>query len=159
MKDFDLTFRTATLDDLTAIHALFSGAITSTCKNDYNEEQRTVWKASVKRTERWTTAIKEQYFLLALHQQTIVGFGSLKDGNYIDFMYVHKDHLRKGIAQRIYALLEQQAQLQKQQMLSTDASITARPFFEQQGFTAQKEQENHVGNVILINYKMYKSLY
>jgi putative acetyltransferase len=55
---------------------------------------------SAKNEERWIGLIEEQYFLKAAFDDEIVGFGSLdfKKGTYLDFLYVHKDYLRRRIA-------------------------------------------------------------
>ncbi|MNE47535.1 putative acyltransferase [compost metagenome] len=56
------------------------------------------------------------------------------------------------------AALELEAQKQHSKMITSDISITAKPFFEKKGFVAKAEQKNVRLNVELINYKMEKQL-
>jgi len=153
-----MTFRNATISDLNEMQQLYIETIQSICKNDYNEAQREAWISGVKNTERWIAVIETQYVLLAVIENKIAGFATLKDGDYIDFFYIHKDFQRQGIADKLLTELELEAQKQHSKMITSDISITAKPFFEKKGFVAKAEQKNIRLNVELINYKMEKQL-
>lgn len=153
-----INLRPATLDDLSILQSLFVKAILRACKNDYGAEQLQVWIASVENDQRWKDAISNQYFLVAEADKTIAGFGSLEENNYVDFMYVHPDYHRKGVAQGIYKALEKEAVLQGSSLLTSNVSITARPFFLAQGFEVIKENRNQVRGIEIINYQMKKDL-
>ena len=134
--------RRATVNDLPEIKQLFTATIISVCNNDYDEEQRRVWCMTAQNDQRWIDAVTAQYFIIAEKENSILGFASLNKGNYIDFMYVHKDYQRQGVANRMLAGLEAQATNQKALMILSDISKTARPFFEKKGYVVVKEQEN-----------------
>ncbi|WP_125722213.1 GNAT family N-acetyltransferase [Flavobacterium ustbae] len=153
-----MIFKKATISDLEEMQQLYLQTIQSVCKNDYNEEQRNVWSSSVNNKERWIDVIQNQFVLLAIIENQIAGFGTLKDGNYIDFFYIHKDFQRQGIADKILAELELEARKHNSKILTSDISITAKPFFEKKGFVAKAKQKNIRENVELINYKMEKEL-
>ncbi|WP_274474240.1 GNAT family N-acetyltransferase [Mangrovimonas aestuarii] len=151
-----IILRRATLNDMNELHELFVDTIKQTCKSDYGSEQIRVWTASVKNTSRWTQAISEQYFIVAEINGVIAGFGSLKDGNYIDFMYVHKDYQGKGVANCIYSDLESESKRFKTKTLTSDVSKTAQPFFEKKGFEVVLENINIRDGVEINNYLMRK---
>jgi putative acetyltransferase len=153
-----MTFRNATISDLNEMQQLYIETIQSVCKKDYNEAQREAWISGVKNTERWIAVIETQYVLLAVIENKIAGFATLKDGDYIDFFYIHKDFQRQGIADKLLTKLELEAQKQHSKMITSDISITAKPFFEKKGFVAKAEQKNIHLDVELINYKMEKNL-
>ncbi|MCP2026979.1 putative acetyltransferase [Flavobacterium sp. HSC-32F16] len=153
-----MIFKKATNSDLNEMQQLYIETIQSVCKNDYNPEQIEAWISGVKNTERWLEVIEKQYVLLAVIENKIAGFGTLKDGNYIDFFYIHKDFQRQGIADKLLKALELEAVNQHSKIISSDISITARPFFEKKGFIAKKEQKNIRLCIELINYKMEKEL-
>jgi putative acetyltransferase len=153
-----MNFRIATISDLQEMQQLYIETIQSVCKNDYNSAQIEAWISGVKNINRWTEVIETQFVLLAIIQNQIVGFGTLKDGNYIDFFYIHKDFQRQGIADKILAELELKAQKQHSKAITSDISITAKPFFEKKGFVVKAEQKNIRLGVELINYKMEKDL-
>lgn len=96
-----ISFRKATISDLNEMQQLYTNTIQSVCKNDYNSAQIEAWISGVKNTERWTQVIETQFVLLAIIQDQIVGFGTLKNSNYIDFFYIHKDFQRRGIANKL----------------------------------------------------------
>jgi putative acetyltransferase len=153
-----MTFRKATISDLKEIQELYIETIKQVCKNDYNSDQIDVWISGVKNTERWIDVINTQFVLLATIEDQIVGFGTLKDGNYIDFFYIHKEFQRQGIANRLLTELQLEAKKQHSKTITSDVSITARPFFEKKGFIVKAEQRNIRFGIELINYKMEKNL-
>ena len=153
-----MTFKNATISDLKEMQELYIETIKHVCKNDYNSAQIDVWISGVKNTERWVVVINTQFVLLAIIEDQIVGFGTLKDGNYIDFFYIHKDFQRQGIADRLLTELQLEAKKQHSKVITSDVSITARPFFEKKGFIVKAEQRNIRFGIELINYKMEKNL-
>lgn len=153
-----MTFKNATISDLKEMQELYIETIKHVCKNDYNSAQIDVWISGVKNTERWVVVINTQFVLLAIIEDQIVGFGTLKDGNYIDFFYIHKEFQRQGIADRLLTELQLEAKKQHSKVITSDVSITARPFFEKKGFIVKAEQRNIRFGIELINYKMEKNL-
>ncbi|MBL0735689.1 GNAT family N-acetyltransferase [Flavobacterium sp. GN10] len=153
-----MTFRNAVISDLEEMQKLYVETIQSVCKNDYNPEQIEAWTYGVKNKERWIEVIEKQFVLLAIIENQITGFGTLKDKNYIDFFYIHKDFQRQGIADKILKELELEAKNQHSKIITSDISITAKPFFERKGFAVKAEQRNIRLGVELINYKMEKEI-
>jgi putative acetyltransferase len=155
-------FRKATISDLKEMQELYIETIKHVCKDDYNPVQIDVWISGVDNTERWIEVINTQFVLLAIIANKITGFGTLKDGNYIDFFYIHKEYQRQGIADKILTELELEAKKYSnalgQKNITSDISITAKPFFEKKGFIVKAEQRNIRLGVELINYKMEKDL-
>jgi len=158
MKDPAITLRPATETDLNEMRELYRGTITTVCANDYDEAQRAVWASTADNAERWANLIREQHVLLAISDGKIAGFSSLRDGDYLDFMYVHKDCQRMGVAETLLKAIEQKALEMGCTVITSDVSKTARPFFERKGYTVLAEQVNQRQGVELINYKMKKDL-
>lgn len=152
-----MIFRKAKKSDLPEMQELFIQTIQSICKNDYNPEQINVWVSGAKNTQRWIDVIEKQFVLLAIIEEQIVGFGTLKDSNYIDFFFIHKDFQRQGIAQSILSKLELEVKNQHSKIITSDVSITAKSFFEKNGFFVKAEQKNILKGVEIINYKMQKN--
>ncbi|MES2133032.1 MAG: GNAT family N-acetyltransferase [Bacteroidota bacterium] len=153
-----MIFRNATIADMEEMQSLYVNTIQTVCNKDYDTDQRNVWASGINNTQRWLDVMNDQYILLAIVENTIVGFCTLKGADYIDFFYVHKDFQRQGIADKMLAALETKAKELNAEILTSDISITAKPFFLKKGFEALAEQSNHRGNVVLINYKMRKFL-
>lgn len=158
MKTTEPSIRLSMPDDLEVLQRLFVECILSVCAGDYSEDQLRVWSASVKNIQRWTEMLSEQYALVAERHKTIVGFASLAHKGYVDFIYVHKDFQRQGIAERLYADIEKAARRRQAVELHSDVSKTARPFFERMGFRAIKEQTLTIEGIEISNYLMIKVL-
>lgn len=150
------SLRRATLEDLAEIQQLFVETIETICSKDYSKEQIMVWTSSIENQEKWQKMIVNQYFILAIETDKIVGFGSLENDDYLDVLYVHKDFQQKGIANFLYEILEKEAISKNATQLISDVSITAKPFFESKGFEVIQQQEVIRQNVSLINFKMIK---
>ncbi len=148
-----VNIREAYCSDLEEMQRLFLGAIKNIPNSDYSKKQTEAWSSTVKNKERWKSMLANQYVLIAEINSKIVGFGSL-DKNYIDFMYVHKDFLRKGIASKIFEGLQNKSIELGYSQLTSKVSKTARPFFERKGFSIIKENKNIINGVEIINYKM-----
>ncbi|MBF4493927.1 GNAT family N-acetyltransferase [Flavobacterium sp. MR2016-29] len=153
-----MDFRKATISDLSEMQEMYIETIKWVCKNDYTPLQIDAWVSGLNNTERWLKVIHNQFVLLALIENKIVGYGTLKDGNYIDFFCVHKNYQRQGIADEIFIKLELEAKKENSKTMTADVSITAKPFFEKKGFIIKGEQKNIRLGVELINYKMEKEI-
>ncbi|WP_126652048.1 GNAT family N-acetyltransferase [Chryseobacterium aureum] len=153
-----ITIRKGTGSDLPEMLQLFTATIDEVGKKDYDLQQLEAWKSGAENKERWMDVIRNQYVLLAVAGNTIVGFCSLDQGNYIDLLFVHKDHQHKGIAFLLYHQIEQEALQCNEKKLTADVSKTARPFFEKTGFQVIQEQTVRVKGIAMTNYKMVKHL-
>src|SRR5690606_15277323 len=100
--------------------------------------------------------LNDQFVIVALDSNIIIGFGTLDNGSYIDMFYVHKYYQGQGVAKSLYRALENEAIRQHQTSLSADVSKTARAFFEKIGFSVVTEQTIVRKSVTLTNYKMTK---
>ena len=154
----NLSFRIASGSDLQEMQQLFVDTVTNVCNKDYSKEQIQAWVSGVSDTKRWLNRSDEQFVLLANIDNQIVGFGTIKDGNYIDMFFVHKDFQGQGIAGKIYAQLEEKALELNSDYIDSDVSITAKPFFEKMGFTVLADQKVIRNAVELMNYRMLKIL-
>lgn len=158
MNNSKISIRLSKLNDITEMQKMFVDTISTICKDDYSPEQIKAWTSSIENTELWTDKLTSQHFLIAEIDNKIVGFASLENNDYLDFLYVHKDFQRKGIADRLYYEIEKEAIKRKATILNSDVSKTARGFFEKKGFQTIVSQTNVIRNVKIVNYKMTKQL-
>jgi putative acetyltransferase len=153
-----VTTREAKLSDLSELQSLFVKTIRKIAIRDYSPAQIEAWVAGVRNQQRWENAIQDQYFLVATLKSTIVGFGSLTEDAYLDFLYVHKDYQRKGVAKTLYQALEEEAIRNGHHQITTDASKTAQGFFAARGFSVTQENQKLIKGIEIINYRMKKVL-
>lgn len=77
---------------------------------------------------------------------------------YLDFLYVHKDHQRQGIADKLYSEIEKEAIKRGETVLHSDVSETARNIFLKKGFKTIAPQTKIINGVEIKNYKMAKQI-
>jgi len=135
---------------------LFYNTVHTINAKDYNKEQLENWAPDAIDKKKWEERLTNNVCLVTFLNNQIVGFGELSEEGGIDTMYVHKNHQGKKIASRILRELMDYAQDHSFKILTTEASITARPFFERHGFKVIKTQTNHYEQLEFVNYKMKK---
>jgi putative acetyltransferase len=96
---------------------------------------------------------------VAVIGDTLAGFGDLQADGLIDMMLVHPGHQARGVASALLARIETAALELELPALFTEASITARPFFEARGFRVVRSQVAEVRGQCLVNFLMEKSLH
>lgn len=153
-----LLFREAELNDLNPIRELFKASVLNISDEYYTSAQRNEWSKTYDNINRWEKAIQDQYFLLALKENHLIGFITLKENEYIDFIYVHPDHLGCGIAQKLLNKIQEKAIQQRAVLLRSDVSKAAIGFFEKNGFQVLRENQNKRDEEVLINYSVSKDL-
>ncbi|MGG1921247.1 GNAT family N-acetyltransferase [Chryseobacterium sp. NRRL B-14798] len=157
-SDNQIIIRKGASDDLPEMLQLFTATIDEVCKKDYDTQQLETWKSGAGNEERWMKVIRDQYVLIAVIKNKIAGFCTLAHGNYIDLLFVHKDHQHQGIAAMLYRQIEKQVLLNYETKVTADVSKTARPFFEKAGFQVVQEKTVYVKGVPLTNFTMIKYL-
>lgn len=156
MNNSKISIRNVNPGDLTEMQELFVNTISTICKNDYSSEQINAWTSSIENIPGWTDRISSQYFLIAELDNKIVGYISLKDNDYLDLLYVHKDYQKQGIAAKLYDEIEKQAIRNNSPALHSDVSKTAKSFFLKNGFKVIKTQAKKIKGIEIINYRMIK---
>ncbi|WP_423146258.1 GNAT family N-acetyltransferase [Rubrolithibacter danxiaensis] len=150
--------RPAKPEDLAEIQQLYIDTISTICKKDYNENQIQAWISGIENKQRWIDALIKQHFVVAELNDEIIGYASLADGCHIDLFYVHKNYQRQGIANQLLQELEKEAIKLQINILTSNVSKTAKPFFEKNGFKVVLEQVNNIKGVEIMNYRMIKEL-
>ncbi|HNP23064.1 MAG TPA: GNAT family N-acetyltransferase [Panacibacter sp.] len=154
-----MQLRRAVIADMEQLKALYFNTILAVNSKDYSKIQVNVWASTADRTESLLRRIQEQNFYVAFNdEELITGFASLENNGYLDMMYVHKDFQRMGIATLLICQIFETAKKLNLTILTTEASITARPFFEKHGFVVLGEQVVYIKEIPLSNYRMQCAL-
>ena len=154
-----LRFRKAVHEDVPKMKSLYCDTVMTICAADYSPVQIQAWAGTSEQTDSLAKRIGLQYFIVAENEAgKIVGFASLQEPDYLDLLYVHKDFQRQGIGNALLSKMLERAIEIGTVRITSDVSITARPFFEENGFQTLREQTVRLGDVELTNYKMEKTL-
>lgn len=124
---------------------------------DYSKEQLAVWASGDVDLQSWNESfLKNVTVVVEGSSGTILGFGDMDQNGYLDHLYVHKCFQKQGIATSIVKFLEHQAMERGVNSFTTHASITARPFFKEQGYEVKSKNTLIRQGIVLINYVMEK---
>lgn len=149
----------ANLTDIPELKQLYKGVILSVKRKNYSAPEVEDWASCGDNDLQWIQLITEQYFIMAKDEsERIVGFSSINREGYLHMMFVHKDFQRLGIAKLLYNDIENYAVNNNIHKITSEVSITARPFFEKQGFVVDEEQKRKAKDLYLTNYKMSKTI-
>lgn len=154
----NITIIEASSVDVKEITQLFHDTIQVINSRDYPKDEIDDWSSWYKDTDKWAERINEQYFIVAKLDNKVVGFSSLATDGYLDFMFVHKDLQGQGIAKALLTEIENKAFIQQNDLIYSDVSITAKGFFEKNGFDVEKQQLKKSKKKELINFRMTKTI-
>ena len=138
-------------DDIDEILQLFYDTVHNINIRDYTKQQVNAWADGKADKNIRNASFAENYTIVAEKCGKIVGFGDIDSKGYLDMLYVHKDFQGQGIASKICDLLEKGFS-----EITVHASITAKGFFENRGYSVIKEQSVLRSGVFLTNFVMKK---
>ncbi len=150
--------RQAALEDIPQITSIFRDTVTEINSKDYSEEHIKIWASGADDLDQWEKRIKKLYFIVAEIDKAIVGFAYLKNGNYFDGLFVHKDYQRQGIASKLMRIIESQVMMNGFELIKSDVSITALPFFDNKYYNVIKKQQKNFKGLVFENYIVEKTL-
>ena len=148
-------YRASDTDELIA---LFRDTVRTVNAADYSEAQLLAWAPDDIHSEDWQRRQARNETFVAEIDGMIAGFAELEDGRHIHMLFAHKDHQGHGVASGLLAHIEKLAKGRGTSRLSTDASITAHPFFEQRGFVVLEPQTVSLRGQDFRNFRMEKRL-
>jgi putative acetyltransferase len=144
--------------DIDALVDLFRKSVRITAGRDYTQEQVLAWAPDEIDRSAGSERCANSQTLVAELQNSLVGFAILESDGHLDMMYVHPEHQGKGIASALLEHVERFARRHGLARLYTEASITARPYFEHRGFRLIAPQAVSTRGQDFINYRMEKQL-
>ena len=145
-------------DDKQAVAELFADTVRSVNSQHYSDKQIDKWAADHIDGDFFHNEFEDCIVYVAEIEGQIVGFVSARPHRkLLHHLFVSKNHLRKGIAKKLCDKMEQTLRKEGLGEVFTDASITARPFFENYGFIPLEKQEVEKDGIHFVNYKMRKT--
>jgi putative acetyltransferase len=152
------TIRLYKQEDCGQVVKLFYNTVHTVNRKDYTQQQLNAWAPADLDFERWNKVLSQNYTIIVESEDVIVGFGDIDTTGYFDHLFVHKDFQGQGIAKLITTQIEKYALNTNIRRITVAASITAKPFFENYGYTVVKEQRVERNGQVLTNFLMEKLL-
>ena len=138
---------------------LFQNTVLAVNSKDYSQAEVEDWASCGDDLSNIEEMIKTHYFIVAVNQQSeIVGFSSITPQGYLHSMFVHKDFQGEGIATMLLNEIEQYAITNGIMRITSEVSLTARPFFEKKGYIVKEEQKRKANQLSLTNFLMAKEV-
>ena len=113
------------------------------------------WAPEIPDPAAWHERMAGRHTLVADESGEVVGFAELEDGH-LDMLYCRADAVGRGVGSLLYAAVEERARGLGR--ISTEASITARPFFGRRGFAVLRRNTVWREGTALTNFSMQKAL-
>ena len=149
--------RAALQSDAVELKNLFQNTVLAINRRDYSQAEVEDWASCGDDLSNIENMIKTHYFIVAVNQQSeIVGFSSITSQGYLHSMFVHKDFQGEGIATMLLNEIEQYAITNGIMRITSEVSLTARPFFEKRGYIVEEEQKRKANQLSLTNFWMAK---
>lgn len=149
--------RPALQSDAVELKNLFQNTVLAINRRDYSQAEVEDWASCGDDLSNIENMIKTHYFIVAVNQQSeIVGFSSITSQGYLHSMFVHKDFQGEGIATMLLNEIEQYAITNGIMRITSEVSLTARPFFEKKGYIVEEEQKRKANQLSLTNFWMAK---
>ena len=153
----DFIIRAALQSDAVELKKLFQNTVLAINRRDYSQAEVEDWASCGDDLSNIEDMIKTHYFIVAVNQQSdIVGFSSITPQGYLHSMFVHKDFQGEGIATILLNEIEQYAITNGIMRITSEVSLTARPFFEKKGYIVEEEQKRKANQLSLTNFWMAK---
>lgn len=153
-----VTIRAYRPDDAPGLLDLFRDTIRRVNSRDYDPRQVRAWASDDIDPAAWAARFVGRYAIVAESAGRLAGFAELEPDGHLGRFYVSDDHQGLGVGTALLASLSAEALRTGVVRLFTEASITARPFFEARGFTVLAPQVVVHRGVEFVNYRMERRL-
>jgi len=143
-------------EDAPQLVALFRKSVSELASSDYSPDQLRAWAQDSVELPAWVGRLTNAVVVVCEIESQIAGFASVEPNGHLDLLYVHPQYARQGVATRLCAELEEWARRNGVARMFTEASISAKPFFEVRGFRTIRAQTAYLLGVTMENFAMEK---
>lgn len=143
--------------DYAEIARLRRQTIRNVNSNDYSEDIIHDWTTQTN-TRKFRENSDKHKRWIAIEKDQIIGFCDHNFECELSRMYVHKDHLRKGVGSRLLKVAEGSLKKQGCKEVSIESTITAKAFYEKNGYKMIEKAVHKTKNAKSTVYKMTKKL-
>jgi putative acetyltransferase len=145
-------------EDAPGLLALFKDTIRRVNCRDYSPVQIAAWASDEIDPDGWASRFAGRFVVVAEDADRLAGFADLEANGHIDRFFVSADCQGQGVGRSLLALVVAEARRLGLGRLFVEVSITARPFFESQGFAVVTPQVVVCRGVEFVNFQMERML-
>lgn len=137
-----MSIEKAKREDARAAWEIRNAAILNQCTSHYSMGILKIWTGG-ELSENFIDAV-EKHFYVATDNNQVIGTGMINiDIGKIDAIFVHPNHMRKGIGKKIVEFLESIAQLHGLETLNLESTLNAAAFYRACGFEGNEVGTYH----------------
>ncbi len=148
--------------DLYPVVSLFTRSVHEVNCRDYNSEQLAAWAPELPDMEAWADRLASGSVFVGEQDGAIVGFARIvldaAQTAYLDLLFVAAEAQGLGVGCILMEQVTAWTISQGVRTITSDVSITARRFFEQQGFKVIAKQKVRRRQVEFRNFRMERCL-
>ena len=126
------------LEDSVEVARLHRNTIRFVNSKNYSKKTIDVWSGNTS-AKKFRDSMKRFYRYVAVIKNRIVGFSDFTQDGELSGFYVHKDFQGMGVGKVLIAKIETEATKQGIEELRVNSSITAKEFYESQGYKILKK--------------------
>lgn len=145
--------------DISEMQQLFRSTVLNVNLRDYTNEEVMDWASCGDDVAHWKDLLSQNCYIGAFDERDrMAGFSSMNKKGYLHSMFVHKDMQGKGVATQLLEEVEKMAVAYGVTEITSEVSLTARPFFERKGYKVVKSQKCRANKLMLTNFVMRKCI-
>jgi len=144
-------------DDLEAIVSCFGESVRVIGARYYAPDQIAAWAPDSPDMEGWANRLRSGGVFVADADGAIAGFVRVEDNGFVDLLYVHPNHERRGVGRELLEVACSWAASQGAHRLESEVSIAARPLFEVVGFRVEGEQSVEHRGIRFLTFRMARN--
>jgi len=141
-------------DDLEGAVTCFGESVREIGARYYAPEQIAAWAPDSPDMEGWANRLRTGAVFVFDANGAIAGFVRVEDNGFVDLLYVHPTHERRGVGRELLAAACSWAVSHGAHRLHSEVSAAARPLFEAMGFRVESEQCVERRGVRFLNFRM-----
>lgn len=153
----EISVRNYQREDGEALANIYFNTIHQINIEHYTEEQVDAWAPRLE-SEGFAKKFSRTNPIVAVVEDTIVGFAEFEQNGHIDCFFCHHEWIGKGVGSALMKEILKRAEAKHIDRIFSEVSLTAKPFFEKQGFVVLAEQKVVLNGVEFTNFKMERAL-
>jgi putative acetyltransferase len=155
----EISVRNYRPEDVQALANIYYNTIHRVNIQHYTKEQVDEWApTSSLETEGWAKKFSRTKPIVAVVEDEIVGFAEFESNGHIDCFFCHHDWIGKGVGSALMKEILQRAKNNPIHHIFSEVSITARQFFEKNGFKVVAEHISVRNGIERKGFKMERTI-
>jgi len=125
--------------DLANVIEIYTASIRVLAAPYYSPDQIAACAPVPPDAARWQERLSRLHTIVAESNGVLAGFASYTFNGYLDFLFTHPAFARRGLATKLYQLVESALLAASAPRVNTHASLAARPFVDRHGFQLMRK--------------------